>query len=76
MLNEGLLEEQVGLVTAMKCPLLPGGLCKVFIGRWEEEAPGTRGAVRGHRTPLQLPSSASGITGQMLCVPGTDVTAF
>lgn len=50
MLNEGLSEKQVGLVSAMEISIATlRGLCKVFIGGWEEETPGTPAAVRGHR---------------------------
>lgn len=58
MLNEGLLEKQVGLIGAMEVSIATlRGFCKAFMGVAEETL-GTPGAVRGHLLALQLPSSA------------------
>lgn len=73
---KGSLKNQVGLVTAMEDSLATlRGLCKVFIGRWEEETPGTPGSARGHRTS---PGSAVAmdIICWILCVPRTDLATF
>lgn len=39
MLNEGLLEKQVGLVTALEVSIARlKRLCKVFTGGWEDDS--------------------------------------
>lgn len=51
MLNEGLLEKQVCLVTALKVSIATlKRLCKVFIGGWEDDTQLTHGCVSWRRT--------------------------